>query len=209
MTSGSCNKKSNLNENGVWGYLVPLLGNWYANTAHVFLLTYAFKYAKMGGVNQGIIPIVTTTAILYNSVAFYCHFGEKVSPMKIVGMLVTVGCVVCLAIDSAQGRSQKGGQVQYEIKYAFYSLGLAVIVPINFSIKHFLIRKYKCDSKNLSIDSAILESLTYCIFVAPYINQNGFWSLKMLLLGSLAGCLLIAGRILIEMAVSEGLGGPA
>ena len=79
--------------------LVPLLGNWYANTAHVFLFTYAFKYAKLGGMNQGIIPIVTTTATLYNSILFYKAFGEKVSKVRIFGMCFTVCCVICLALD--------------------------------------------------------------------------------------------------------------
>lgn len=59
--------------------LVPVLGNVYANTSHVFFFSYAFKYAKMGGLNQGIIPIMTTLASLFNSVLFYFAFDEKIS----------------------------------------------------------------------------------------------------------------------------------
>ena len=35
----------------IWKNLYPLLGNWFANTGHVFLFTYAFKFAKKGGLN--------------------------------------------------------------------------------------------------------------------------------------------------------------
>jgi hypothetical protein len=31
--------------------LIPLLGNWWANTTHLFIFAYAFKFAKMGGLN--------------------------------------------------------------------------------------------------------------------------------------------------------------
>jgi len=33
------------------GNLIPLLGNWFANSVHVFIFTYSFRFAKMGGMN--------------------------------------------------------------------------------------------------------------------------------------------------------------
>ena len=121
--------------------LIPLLGNWYANTSHIFLFTYAFKYAKMGGLNQGIIPIVTTMATPITSIVFYKMFGEKVTATKIFGMMFTVGCVVFLALDSLYSKASANKDV--DSKYSFYALGFAFIVPMNFTFKHFLIRKYK------------------------------------------------------------------
>lgn len=47
-------EKSNiLNKEGniMWVNLIPLLGNAYANISHIFLFTYAFRFAKMGGLN--------------------------------------------------------------------------------------------------------------------------------------------------------------
>jgi hypothetical protein len=122
--------------------LIPLLGNWFANTGHVFLFTYAFMFAKKGGLNQGIIPIVTTLATLYNSIIFYKAFGERVSPPKIFGMFFTIGCVTCLALDAASRKQVVGGPVT-ESKYAVYSLLCAFMVPVGFSFKHYLIRKFK------------------------------------------------------------------
>ena len=81
--------------------LVPVLGNAFANTSHVFFFSYAFKFAKMGGLNQGIIPIMTTLASLFNSVLFYFTFGEKISSPKLLGMFMTISCVVFLALASS------------------------------------------------------------------------------------------------------------
>ena len=53
--------------------------------------------------------------------------------------------------------------------YTFYSLGLAFLVPINLSMKHFTIRKFK-GSYNymiLPVDSGILEMLA-CTIIAIY-----------------------------------------
>lgn len=47
-------QKSNVvDENGDlrWLNLVPVLGNFIANTAHVVLFAYSYKYAKLGGLN--------------------------------------------------------------------------------------------------------------------------------------------------------------
>ena len=189
-----------------WVNLVPLLGNAYANISHIFLFTYAFKFAKMGGLNQGVVPIVTTTATLYNSVIFYFVFGEKVSKVKIFGMLFTVGCVVLLALDSSQKKAAKMGEVQTEPKYALYGLGLALIVPVNFSFKHFLIKKYKAGYDYLlAFDSAILENVACTIFIFFYVRETGgFYSQNKVIFGSLSGLLQTAGRIFIALAVSEG-----
>lgn len=94
--------------------LAPLLGNWYGNTAHVFLFTYAFKFAKLGGLNQGVIPIMTIFASIFNSIAFYLAFGEIISMPKIFGMIIACSCVVFLSLDSA---GKKEIEVEYEEGY--------------------------------------------------------------------------------------------
>lgn len=147
------------------------MGNWYGNTAHVFLFALAFKYAKLGGLNQGIIPVMSIFATIFNGIAFYLGFGETISVPKIFGMIIAVSCIVFLSLDS----SQKQGKVvvdkiegydKSQGVYSFYALGLGFLVPIGFSLKHFCIRKYKgtYDSISLPIDSGILEFATCCIF---------------------------------------------
>jgi len=82
--------------------IAPLLGNWYGNTAHVFLFTFAFKFAKLGGLNQGLIPVMSIFATIFNGVAFYVAFGETISMPKCIGMVIAVSCVIFLCLDSAQ-----------------------------------------------------------------------------------------------------------
>lgn len=194
--------------------LAPLLGNWYGNTAHVFLFTYAFKFAKLGGLNQGVIPIMTIFASIFNSIAFYLAFGEIISMPKIFGMIIACSCVVFLSLDSA---GKKEIEVEYEegydksqSVYAFFALGLAFLVPIGFSLKHFCIRKYKgsYDSLNLPLDSGIFEMLFCCIFSVYYQIQVGFTA-RDFFLGGVSGVLQLNGRIFMALGVSEGLGGPA
>ena len=80
--------------------LIPLLGNWYGNTAHIILFAFAFKYAKMGDLNQGVIIIMTNFASIFNSFTFYFFFNETLSIIKIIGMIVCISCVVFLGLDS-------------------------------------------------------------------------------------------------------------
>lgn len=63
-----------------------------------------------------------------------------------------------------------------QLTACFISLGLAFGVPIGFSIKHFVTRKFKgtYDPMFLAVDSAILESATCCIFSIIYQVQTGF-----------------------------------
>ena len=86
--------------------LVPLLGNWYGNTAHVILFAFAFKYAKMGDLNQGVIIIMTSFASIFNAISFYFFFNETLSTVKIIGMVIFIGCVVFLGIDSSQKKNK-------------------------------------------------------------------------------------------------------
>ena len=193
------------------GNLVPLIGNAYANIAHVFLFTYAFKYAKMGGLNQGVIPIVTTFATIFNSVLFYFYFGEKLSCPKILGMALTVSSVVFLAVDASKDNSAEATQYDFESKYAYYALALAMAVPFHFSFKHFLIRKYKgtYDHNFIGVDSGILETTACSVFAIIYGLEVGFDDFPKFMLGSLSGILLVLGRVFIAFAVAEGQAGPA
>jgi multidrug transporter EmrE-like cation transporter len=188
--------------------LIPLAGNWIPNSAHVFLFTFAFKYAKISGINQGLISTITSFASIYNGIVFYFYFGEKLTCMKILGMCGMFLCVILLNIDASTktGEADDGTSLK---SYAFLAIGLAMIVPINFSIKHFLIRLYKGSypTFELAIDSSILESLTFSIFAVWYHIEvgYGFWDYW---LGALCGSLIISGKICMAIAISIGFAGP-
>ena len=82
------------------------MGNWYGNVAHVFLFNFAYKFAKLGGLNQGVIPIMTIFATIFNTIIFYLAFGETVSRVKIFGMVFCMSTVIFLTIDANNKRNQ-------------------------------------------------------------------------------------------------------
>jgi len=123
--------------------------------------------------NQGVVPIITTMATIYNSITFYFAFNEKLSSSKIIGMVFTMACVVFLALNSSKKQED---DLETDSKYIMWSLGLALLVPVGFSLKHFLIRKYKgsYDYKWLPLDSGILETLSCSFFTLYYYREYSF-----------------------------------
>ena len=81
-----------------------------------------------------------------------------------------------------------------------------MFVPVNFTIKHFLIKKYKgtYDYYHLPIDSLIIESAVFSFFIIPNSYLYEFSVENMLTFGSISGCLMGAGRVFIAYAVAEG-----
>ena len=196
--------------------IIPLVGNWLANIAHIFLFTYAFKFARLGGLNQGVIVTMIGFAMVFNSCSFYFAFGETLSKMKIFGVILSFGCVIFLGLAASTKPSKpvavnadgEGGMSQSS--YSFIALGLAFGVPVGFSIKHYVTRKYKGSYQPMfvAVDSGILESITCCVLAIIHEVQTGF-SLKQMFLGGLAGTLMMTGRITMAVSVASGQGGPA
>uniref|UniRef100_A0A7S3CMZ1 EamA domain-containing protein n=1 Tax=Strombidium rassoulzadegani TaxID=1082188 RepID=A0A7S3CMZ1_9SPIT len=129
-------------------------------------------------------------------------------------MLFAIGCAILLLVDSSRRRGKtffdESGAEKSTTFYAFLSLGLAFLVPIGFTYKHFVIRKY-LDSYNyyyLAIDCAILESITCSLFLILYMRENQL-EMDQILMGSLSGWLMVLGRIFIAVGIAEGVAGPA
>jgi len=74
---------------------------------------------------------LTTFAIIYNSISFYFGFGEKLTILKLFGMIIIISCVVCLALDSVnrQPDAKDEGMVT-DKNYALLGLGVGMIVPM-------------------------------------------------------------------------------
>ena len=93
--------------------------------------------------------------------------------------------------------------------YAFYSLGFAILVPIGFSLKHYMIRKFKGGYRpiDLVMDSSMLENFLFC-FMSIYQLTNGGMESKDLLLGGASGVLRNLGNQFMGMGIAYGQGGP-
>ena len=124
-------------------------------------------------------------------------------------MAVIISCVVCLALDSQNRDTSANSEGAVTDKnYALLGLGIGMIVPMQFSMKHYLIRRYKgsYSYKELPIDSAILEEVTLSLLMIWY---DGGYSLTYVITGSIAGSFRVIANILIAHAVAEGMGGPS
>ena len=82
--------------------LIPLAGNFIPNLLGLISIALAFKYAAKGGLNQGILPTLTSLSGVYSAFIFYFSFNELVSPAQIFGMILMLVCVVFLGLEGAE-----------------------------------------------------------------------------------------------------------
>ena len=190
----------------------PLLVNIYANCAHYTFFTLAFKYAKLAGINQGVVTIMVIMATIFNSISFYFAFGEKPSCTKIIGICFSASITIFLGIngvlqDDSDLKVKNADGDSSRTAYSFYSLGFATLVPIGFSLKHFFIRKFKgsYNSFDLVMDSSIGENAVFCI-VSIYQATNGGFNTTELLYGGASGVLRNFGNQFMGIGISFGQG---
>lgn len=193
--------------------MIPLLTSVYANCAQYVFFTMAFKYAKLAGINQGVVTVMVVMATIFNTFTFYFLFGEKPGGTKVIGMLFCITATVLLSVNSAmQEEDMTVEHVEGETSreaYAFYSLGFAILVPIGFSLKHLMIRKFKAGYRpiDLVMDSSILENICFC-FVSIYELVNNGMNGKDVLLGGASGVLRNLGNQFMGIGIAYGQGGP-
>jgi hypothetical protein len=60
-------------------HLIAVAGNFIPNICGLVSISLAFKYAALGGLNQGILPTLTSLAGIYSSIIFYFKFSELIS----------------------------------------------------------------------------------------------------------------------------------
>ncbi len=189
------------------------------NVSYLIVMTYAWYFAELGGINQGVVSALLSLASLINVVTFYFGFGEKISYLHLIGVVFMVASVIC--IGAAAG--SHGGETESEDEIAegggrskSLNGALAIICglggPTVVSTQHFLIRKFKpqYDGIAQALDAAILEFLILTMFLIPLSNNDSFtitWN--DLAIGMAAGMLMCLGRIFVTIGVAVGLAGPA
>jgi hypothetical protein len=58
--------------------IVPLLGNGLTNTVNLMAMTFAYKYAAIAGINQGVLLTLNSLSGVYNIFIFYFFFKERI-----------------------------------------------------------------------------------------------------------------------------------
>ena len=133
-------------------------------------------------------------------------------------------CIMCLGIESNNQSEDEDidleavdpgeGNGFSKVVNCFLALGLALCGAVLMSTKHFIIRLYSkgggYSGFDQSLDASILEGTIMCFFLIPLLRNSDFvFTWLDLSRGTLAGIGMTLGRILIAIAVAEGIAGPA
>lgn len=192
--------------------IIPLLGNGLTNLVNLSALTFAYQYALLAGINQGVILTLNSLASVYNIFIFYFMFKERVNKIQITGILLMLGCVCLLSLNGGSRKATGDGGGVDQRYYAFLSILSGMVSPLALSIKHIFIRYYKkgYNTWDMAIDGLILEYLLYALMAFyAFVIGDTLFTMRNLLMGAVASVFIITGKIAIAMAVSYGIAGPA
>jgi len=119
--TGSWTKKENSRlfwENGKlkWSNLIPLIGNSTINVTYLIVMSYAWHFAKLGGINQGVVSALLSLASLINVITFYFGFGEKLSKLHLIGVVFMVASVICIGAAATGGHGGGGEETELELE---------------------------------------------------------------------------------------------
>ena len=89
-----------------WKNLIPLLGNVFVNGVYLINMSYAWNFAKLGGLNQGLVTTWLSVASVYNVIIFYCVFGEKPLPLQYLGIFLII-CMIITLDFAAYGQKEE------------------------------------------------------------------------------------------------------
>ena len=119
--------------------LIPLVANGITNLMNLVAMTYAFKYAQLGGINQGVLLSLNSLAAVYNLFIFYFLFKEKVTVIQVIGLCLMLACVSLIAINGKRQNesTELGRDKSY---YAILSLFCGLCSPLALSTKHIFVR---------------------------------------------------------------------
>lgn len=127
-----------------WSHLIPLLGNATINVSYIVVMTYAWYFAELGGINQGVVSVLVSLASLINIVTFYFGFGEKIGWLNLIGIMFMIASVIC--IGAAAGSSTDDSVVDEESDSKTFNgvLGIlgGTLGAVVVSLQAFLIRKF-------------------------------------------------------------------
>lgn len=130
-----------------WSSLIPLFGNVGANIGYTIVMTFAWRFAEQGGLNQGVISSMLSFASVFNVVVFYCAFNEKVSKLHLIGVFFMFCGIACIGAAAAtQDSDELGDDVETGGRSATTNGILALVVgfggPIIISTQHYIIRRF-------------------------------------------------------------------
>ena len=90
----------------LWKSLIPLIANCLTNLGQLVVLSLGWKFAKASDMNQGVISTLLACASLINIIVFYFMFGEKISCLHVIGVVLLLACIVCISVAATAGSKE-------------------------------------------------------------------------------------------------------
>jgi len=115
-----------------WFNLVPLMANVIGNAGFLAVLSYAWEFAKRGGLNQGIITSFLAFAAVINVFLFRYFFNETVTATQVLGIVIMIGCIVCLGFETS-GKVDEVGDASEDSEYD-YSVGPSIFMSSVYAL---------------------------------------------------------------------------
>lgn len=155
-----------------WKNLIPLLGNVFINGMYLIVMSYAWNFAKIGGLNQGLVTTWLSVAAVYNVIVFYCVFKEKPLCLQYIGIVLIIAMIICLDLAAAGQGEEDEIAVEdngySKVANCTFALLLGAIAPILIASKCLIIRWYHnlgYIGSDLAIDANIIQYFIYSLIM--------------------------------------------
>lgn len=208
-----------------WNSLIPLIVTLVTSYSFTICMTYAWGFASLAGLNQGIISSVMNLLAIFNCIVFYFAFGEKVGWIHIVGVVLMIASIVCIgfavnvedeeevdedgdaAADEEDDEIDTGGRSK--ALNGLFAIVIGLGAPTSLTIQHYFIRKHSgCyTGQAQAFDVAPLLNIVFCFFMPQLMDQlDVTW--EDIFVGGAAGSMMEGSRVLISYSIAVGLAGP-
>ena len=64
------------------------------------IVAYSFSFAMKAGINTGVLPCIFAMTTFYISVIFYFKLNERISPVKLVGIVLMIPCMTFISLGA-------------------------------------------------------------------------------------------------------------
>ena len=101
----------------------------------------AFRYADLANVNQGVIAGLFTSGVAFSSILFWFIWGEKISKVTVLGMLMICAGVICVGLKESNSADNNDAE---DVEWAnlIIAIAYAIATGLGYSINSVLMRYY-------------------------------------------------------------------
>jgi drug/metabolite transporter (DMT)-like permease len=188
-----------------WTGLLAVAINCATNFGYTLVMNLAWRFARIGGLNQGIVSTMLSLASIFNLFVFYLIWGEKANYAQLLGTAFMILAITCMGTKLESQEEQEG----VDTGYIYWALLTAFAAPILMSAKHVCVRFFKAKFTYGPVAQAVDGFLVeYALFSLIAIADPGEFQFKDYLVATGAGILMCSARVFINVGVAIGIAGP-